>query len=410
MKINKLMLAMAVAATTIAACNKQETTPQVDVIKSLKSVTLNLSNATFTKSGTSDALMDNKVVTLNNMQVFFSDGTNLYQAYDATGNTPATTYFTAVPTGEAAQFHFLPNEVVEVIVIANHGEKALGTANAVTKIFPTTKAQLLDGIKNLSVDADQTQDAKNLPLYGIDSDLTYNGESHAEDHGHDNPVYLAADVKLVPAVARFEVVGFQYAQDGENPRKYEQVEVEQLVFRNYNTTATVNSFAGNVTAAGADENALATLPLGDGNIFTWFADMLTKGWYADEPKVVLADDVEYTWGMVPAVANVAPASEYSYHVFPGTMIPEFDLKIKGNGFTEGEGDAAVTYPTVPLYLKTETLHVATAEGAALASIEAGYIYRMAMVFDDTDFENPEKCIDLTVTVAPWAVQIIVPEF
>ena len=401
------MLTLAVAASAFAACNKQETTPQVDVNKSLKSVTLNLSNATFTKSATTDALKVNDLVTLNNMQVFFSDGTNLYQAYDATGNAPATTYFTAVPTGEPAQFHFLPNEVVEVIVIANHGQKDLGTADAQTKKFTTTKQQLLDGIKTLDVNAGQTQNAKNLPLYGIDSDLTYNGESHAEDHGHDNPVYLAADVKLVPAVARFEVVGFQYAQDGENPRKYEQVEVEQLVFRNYYTTATVNSFAGNVTAAGADEHALATLTLGDGNIFTWFADMLTEGWYADEPKVVLAateatDDVDYTWGMVPAVANVAPASEYSYHVFPGTMIPEFDLKIKGNG--------TATLPTVPLYLKTSTLRKDTADGAELASIEAGYIYRMAMVFDDTDFENPEKCIDLTVTVAPWAVQIIVPEF
>ena len=400
------MLALAVAATTIAACNKQETTPQVDVNKSLKSVTLNLSNATFTKSYTTDKLKANDVVTLNNMQVFFSDGTNLYQASDATGAAPATTYFETVPTGEAAQFHFLPNEVVEVIVIANHGQKNLGTANAETKIFPTTKAQLLDGIKNLSVDADQTQNAKNLPLYGIDSDLTYSGETHnTGDNAHNNPVYLAADVKLVPAVARFEVVGFQYAQvDETTARKYQQVEVEQLVFRNYNTAAVVKSFAGDADASGADVNAKAALPLGDGNIFTWFADMLTKGWYADEPEVVLAateatDDDDYTWGMVPAVANVAPTSEYSYHVFPGTMIPEFDLKIKGNG-TE-------TLPTVPLYLKTSKLMNGETE---LSAIEAGNIYRIAMVFDDEDFENPEKCIDLKVEVAKWAVNIIVPEF
>ena len=403
------MLTLAVAASAFAACNKQETTP-VDVNKSLKSVTLNLANATFTKSATNDALKADDAVTLNSMQVFFSDGTNLYQAYDATGKTAATTWFTAVPTGEDAQFHFLPNEVVEVIVLANHGQQDLGTVDATTKKFPTTKAQLLAKIQNLDVNAKQIQNAKNLPLYGIDSNLEFDGESHAKDHGHNNPVYLAADVKLVPAVARFEVVGFQYA---ENPnkaeatettpevpaRKYQQVGVDQLVFRNYNTTAVVNSFAGDATASGADENALATLTLGDGNIFTWFADMLTKGWYADEPAVALAKDVDYTWGMVPAVANVAPKAEFSYHVFPGTMIPEFDLKIKGNGTAD--------LPTVPLYLKTGRLMNG---GVALAEIEAGVIYRMAMVFDDNDFENPEKCIDLEVEVAEWAVKILTPEF
>ena len=363
-------------------------------------MTLNLANATFTKSATNDALKADDAVVLNNMQVFFSDGTNLYQASNAAGNGAATTYFTAVPEGEDAQFHFLPNEVVEVIVLANHGQQDLGTVDATTKKFPTTKAQLLAKIQNLDVNAKQIQNAKDLPLYGIDSNLEFDGESHAKDHGHNNPVYLAADVKLVPAVARFEVVGFQYAQvDETTARKYQQVGVDQLVFRNYNTTAVVNSFAGDATASGADENALAALTLGDGNIFTWFADMLTKGWYADEPAVALAKDVDYTWGMVPAVANVAPKAEFSYHVFPGTMIPEFDLKIKGNGTAD--------LPTVPLYLKTGRLMNG---GVALAEIEAGVIYRMAMVFDDNDFENPEKCIDLEVEVAEWAVKILTPEF
>ena len=47
MKISKLMLGMAVAATTFAACNKEDITPVVE--QGNKSVTLNIANVFQTK-------------------------------------------------------------------------------------------------------------------------------------------------------------------------------------------------------------------------------------------------------------------------------------------------------------------------------------------------------------------------
>ena len=40
----------------------------------------------------------------------------------------------------------------------------------------------------------------------------------------------------------------------------------------------------------------------------------------------------------------------------------------------------------------------------------GNIYRMAFIFSDGSFEQPEKCIELTVSVAKWQVNVLTPEF
>ena len=404
MKINKLMLALAVAASAFTACNKQETTPQVDVTKSLKSVTLNLSNATFTKSATTDKLTTTSDVALNNLQVFFSDGTNLYQAYTSDGTKPAETHFTAIPSDTNAVFHFLPNAVTEVIVVGNMGDK-IQLGEVKDKKYATKKAALLDMVNKLQIDDKKTQGASDLKLFGVDSELEITTDIHNNyDKAHNNPVYVAADITLVPAVARFEVVGFEYAQvDETTARKYFTMEVDQINIRNYHTNVVVSDFTGAVaTPTGPDQYNKADYEIGDGNVFTYFANTLAaNAWYADAVNQTL-QGANYTWGQVPAT-TAAPTSEFSYHIFPeSTLEPQFLVKLTGHVGVEGE-DGTTAGPDVPLYLMTSDL-----EG--LTSIEAGNIYRMVISFDDNDLEQPEKCIKVEVEVMKWAVNIITPEF
>ena len=78
MKINKLMLAMAVAASAFAACNKQETTPQVENQVINKSIVLNIANVMPGTKDPGSTIKDDTQVQLNSYQVFFSDGEDLY--------------------------------------------------------------------------------------------------------------------------------------------------------------------------------------------------------------------------------------------------------------------------------------------------------------------------------------------
>ena len=68
----------------------------------------------------------------------------------------------------------------------------------------------------------------------------------------------------------------------------------------------------------------------------------------------------------------------------------------------------------PLYLMTSALKVKNAnnemEALTAEDITAGNVYRMAMKFDDNNLQNPEKCIEVSITVDEWVVVAVTPEF
>ena len=48
--------------------------------------------------------------------------------------------------------------------------------------------------------------------------------------------------------------------------------------------------------------------------------------------------------------------------------------------------------------------------SAAGACASGKIYRVLYSFTDADFDEPERCVELTVTVANWTVVAVTPEF
>ena len=384
MRLSKLMLGMAVAAVSFAACNKEDITPSVE--QGNKSVTLSLANVLQTKSASNQVAADE--IKLNSFQVFFSDGTTLYSPKTVDGKGTATTRFTQQEADGLYEFHFLPKAVNQVIVVGN-----------MAQLDVTTHAALLAAVKDLTVGGEQNP--ANVRLMGIDTSLEAGKTEHAAGNNtgiqHPDP-YVHADVNLSPAVARFEITGFEYAlKTGAEKRNYTAMTVDNLSIRNYYTEAEVN-FANVPTTDEADLLNFGGALTKD-NVYVNYFNVLEAGWWLDKVGTTLAADAYAAVVNVPGATETEPAKNcYAYNVFPGAL-PQFLMQLTG---AEGGVES-------PLYLMTSALKV---DGVALTAedITAGNVYRMAMKFDDSNLQNPEKCIEVSITVDEWVVVAVTPEF
>ena len=393
MRLSKLMLGMAVAAVSFAACNKEDITPSVE--QGNKSVTLSLANVLQTKSASNQVAADE--IKLNSFQVFFSDGTTLYSPKNVDGKGTATTRFTQQEADGLYEFHFLPKAVNQVIVVGN-----------MAQLDVTTHAALLAAVKDLTVGGEQNP--ANVRLMGIDTSLEAGKTEHVADNNtgintgiqHPDP-YVHADVNLSPAVARFEITGFEYAlKTGAEKRNYTAMTVENLSIRNYYTKAEVN-FANVPTTDAADLLNFGGALTKD-NVYVNYFNVLEEGWWLDEVGTTLDADAYAAVVNVPGATETEPAKDcYAYNVFPGAL-PQFLMQLTG---AEGGVES-------PLYLMTSALKVKNANNEMVAltaeDITAGNVYRMAMKFDDSNLQNPEKCIEVSITVDEWVVVAVTPEF
>ena len=387
------MLGMAVAAVSFAACNKEDITPSVE--QGNKSVTLSLANVLQTKSASNKVAADE--IKLNSFQVFFSDGTTLYSPKTVDGNGTATTRFTQQEEDGLYEFHFLPKAVNQVIVVGNMAE-----------LDVTTHAALLAAVKDLTVGGEQNP--ANVRLMGIDTSLEAGKTEHVADNNtgintgiqHPDP-YVHADVNLSPAVARFEITGFEYAlKTGAEKRNYTTMTVDNLSIRNYYTKAEVN-FANVPTTEEADLLNFGGALTKD-NVYVNYFNVLGAGWWLDKVGTTLDADAYAAVVNVPGATETEPAKDcYAYNVFPGAL-PQFLMQLTG---AEGGVES-------PLYLMTSALKVKNSDNEMVAltaeDITAGNVYRMAMRFDDNNLQNPEKCIEVSITVDEWVVVAVTPEF
>ena len=408
MKINKLMLTLAVAASAFAACNKQETTPVVNEIGN-KSIVLNIANVvTPTKAAGTEATVGKNQVVLNNYQIFFVDGNGkFYNPKDATAsNATVPTYFTVNEGDDLThQFHFLDNNVTRVIVVGNKG----------ADFAPANEDDLWDALANVQIADQQEQNA--LILYGSDSSLEetddhYISEDAAEGvtgtDQHPSPVYKAV-ITLKPAVARFEIVGYEYAQvmkDGvAQPREYASVTVENQSLIGYYDSA---SF----TSEGEEDWTVTPGAITRQNqTYTW--DNVYQEYFLNEAAL---DKTKWYFDTVSEVVltNAAPVkalatldektaiyagNAYAYHVYPSTVeekanvVPSFIFQISGS-------DGTIT---TPMYLQTKSF-------TGLSAIEAGNVYQMNVKFDDSVLKAAEKCIDVEISVHEWVVTVVTPNF
>ena len=386
MKLSKLMLTLAVAASAFAACNKQETTPVVNDNMGNKSIVLNIANALPATKTPGTSIADQTQVTLNNYQIFFVDGNGtFYSPKDATASAAAETYFQVTEESTLShQFHFLDNNVTRVIVVGNMG----------ADFAPANETALWTALSNVAI-ADQ-QDEDDLILYGSDSDLKTTANHDSYEDQHPSPVYKA-EVNLMPAVARFEVTGYEYAQVMEEgvaqPREYASVVMNnQSLIGFYGTASLTSTGEANWTVTpGALAKPLVTYTWDNvyQDYFSELTDADKAAWYYDATAYTLNAANNY----VAAATSGETMDCYAYNVFPAA-VPSFIFQI-----TATDANGIVT----PMYLQTKGF-------TGLTSIAAGNVYQMEVEFDDTVLKAAEKCIDVKITVHKWVVTVVTPEF
>lgn len=372
MKVKFLLTAAIAASMALVSCNKEQAPVPTD--NQPKSVTVKLPNIMPTKA-TGDAVADGSQVALTDYTVFFTDAAGNVLDVPEYNDMPQTVYFdSTTEIGKAYTYHFLPANTENVVVVGNLGD--------VSKAY-TTEAQL-EKVMNVLNDNHDGQGAVALyPLYGK-SGLTQAAGLDEEDH---TPLYTAT-VNLTPRVSRFEVYAFGYnSEPGQAASSaYESVKLDKIALNNYYTQ--YNFVAA--TPSGSPVNA----PITDENAWSWMET--TSAPWADELDITLTagehllsngsaltghEDGEGATGIVT----------YGIVSNAGGQLPQLVLTLTGTK----------SGVETPLYL---------VGNFSKTTFEAGKIYRVDFVFADADFEQPERCVELTVTVANWEVVPVTPEF
>lgn len=365
----------------LASCDKNESDINAPTDKSPKSVTIKLAN--LQKNVTSRGLNGNvtsEAAKLNNFTIFFVDGEGQfhdgYAAEDVTKQTALERNFSAgdnIPT-----FHYLDASVTKVIVVGN----PTWAENA----EPENEVKL----KELTAAVADQQNVESLVLVG-EEPLVKNAQESENVPGHTEA--YKADVSILPLIARLEISAFKYSEDTDGKRDYTEIAISQVAVNNYYGTTTFANVTGGLVNETIDEATIWPYleNLGSG----WFNDKLSEG-----DVITLNATNEYKHDMLAGVTTENPTADvFAYNVPAGNKVPQVIVRLTG---TKADNE------TTPLYLVTKNLKGADNQ------FQAGYIYRMnaesPFSFTDTDLGNPAKCVDVTVTVKPWTVVAVTPEF
>lgn len=400
MKLTKLMLSAFAAIVALAACNKVET--DVPESTSLKSVKLSLENVIMTKGLAGNKIETGDPVVVNNFKVILTDASYSmeYSAKTVSGTESATFYFdgeTFAAAGNAYEFHYVDHKVTKVIAVANLGDVSL------------------QQIKSLSKSIGDQQDQEDLVLWA-EADLVATGETHTVvggDHTGESGEYaedytevFKATLALTPVISRFEVDGF-VINFSDTP-KFNKVEVTDIAFDHYYPTVGFSTADGTFKAlAGGEHIKNPDDYASQSDVFGWINNTATTGWYIDRfaaNTIVMVPDDPTTTTVAENKADTP--DPLAYHFFAGDVVPTMIIKVLVDG-----NNPAYVYTSDFISKQTNT---------ALAKLEGGKIYRMsaAGVADQTggsvpipdDFDPIQRCLDITVDVQDWVVELVTPEF
>lgn len=356
--MKNFFMTLAMVAMVATSCSKDDT-PQNDYSAPQKSVQFSLENVINTRS--LDDMISASKVTLNDCQVFFvgADG-SLYIGKNSDATADAEHYFTSAPT-ETLSFHFLPAAVEKVVVVGNYGSE-INPAN-------------LNAIKAIATEAAAQQNDENLLVYGEATLVA------STDDGHGN-TYLA-EVSVKPLVSRIEIGGF-VCEFSEVPL-YDQVDITMTALNNYYSNATIGGTLSNYSSTAISSSSA----------YPFFNDTTAPAYSKDELTNV---------SLTPSsnAVDFAQQEYIVYHTFAGD-IPQLVVRIAG--YKDGIES--------PLYLATSAFY----DGATkIEEFEAGKVYRMKFngenrfAFEDTDLNQPEKCVQVTIEAAEWVIVNVTPEF
>ena len=384
MKTIKFMCAALVAAMTLAGCQKEQ--EQLPEDKGLASVVIKLNNvAPGTKAiGGLDYDLEGKNIQLNSIQFFFSDGTTLYEAKDISQNT-ADVYFDAddlaAMGGEIkASFHFLPASVKKVIVLGNYTEKA------------ASKETDLDA----TIAIVDYQDVENFPLYAEAPLTSFTTETHEVDGSVADYKLYKVNLDIYPLVSRFEITGIGCTLPTGSTKI---LKVNKMAFADFFDRCDLRTGNGDI---------LRSVVLEEEPIFNYFQkQMLTSKWNNDFFNEAAGETKEGNSHPVLDLSVINPyvETDIAYNFFckgaqPPTLL--FDITSFQNETEMGELNGAPAY----LYTKTYKLN----SGDPVTTFEPGKIYRMDIRFAEDDLTHQAICLDITLNVVKWTVNIVTPEF
>ncbi len=390
MKATKLMLTACIAALALVSCNKEEGAPEIN--NRLKTVEVSLKNVAITSSrglaGTK--ITQNTPVKVNNFKIFLTDAEgNEYTAKTRNGSADAQTWWsTADLTTNAtnAEFHYVDPKCTKVIAVAN-------IPNDMT--YAEYKA-----LAPLQI-ADQ-QDAQNLTLW--DSKDLQNANREHNDLNDDGTTYVSdvytATLTLRPRVSRFEVDGFS-VEFNETP-KYSKIEITDIAFQNYYPLTNL------VTGVESGDIVNHMTPLTNQSVvFNWFNDATkAAAWYWDP----FTTPIEINSANADPVTHITVAdtpNPLAYHIFSCNTTPVMVIKLLADN--------------QPAYLYSTGFYK-NVEGTAtkIENFEEGKIYRMSAAgevsgdgsipFHEEDIDPMDRCLEITVDVVDWTVDLVYPEF
>lgn len=387
MKATKLMLAACVVAMALVSCNKEDDSSPMAGNR-MKSVEVSLKNVVITQTRglAGEKISNGYPVEVSNFKVFLTDAAgNEYSAKNAAGTEDAQTWWSAADLSNGAidaQFHYVDPNCTKVIAVAN-------IPNDMT--FAEYKA-----LANLKIGDEQ--DAKNLRLF---AEATLQGPTDQhQDVNQDGTTYVSdvykADLTLKPRISRFEVDGFR-VNFSETP-KYNTIKITDMAFQNY--------YPETVLATGNEVGELVNHMQDLSNqadVYNWFNDSKTVAWYWDSFEVTINATDAVTAGDTPA--------PLAYHMFSCTTAPVFVIKLLADN--------------QPAYLYSKGFYSATEkndDGTAkkIENFEEGKIYRMSAAgevandgsipIDEEDIDPMDRCLEITVDVVDWVVDLVYPEF
>ena len=382
MKTFRIMCAAMVAAMTLASCQKE----QAPEDKGLKSVEIKLNNvAVATKAvGGLDYDLEGKNIQLNSIQFFFSDGTTLYEAKDI-NQGKADVYFdadelVAMNGNIKASFHFLPASVKKVIVLGNYTEKAVA------------KETDLDATLSIA----DYQDVENFPLYAEAPLSSFTVEEHTIDGSTADYKLYKVNLDIYPLVSRFEITSIGCSLPTGSSKI---MKVNKMAFADFYDKCSLRT---------GDGDLLRSVVLEEEPIFNYFQkQMLTSKWNNDFFNEV--DGVQLEGNSHPvmelSVDNPYDDTDIAYNFFcKGAPSPTllFDITTFQSAAYMAEKNGAPAF----LYTKTYRLN----SGDPVTIFEPGKIYRMDVRFAEDDLTHQAVCLDITLNVVKWTVNIVTPEF
>ena len=374
------------AALVFSSCQQHE--EFVNPNTRMKSISVSLKNALVTRGYAGDEqIKANSKVQVNNFKIFLTDALgNEYNAKTADGKENAQTWWETanLTTALQAEFHYVDPNCTKVVAVANIPQDM-------------TFEQYL-AFTNLKID--EEQDATSLTLY---SEETLSGpvDQH-HDLNADGTTYVSdvykADLVLKPRISRFEVDGFR-VDFGDNPL-YKKIEITDILFQNYYPET---SLKGGVES-GTLVNHIANLN-DQSVVYNWFNDTgKAKGWYWDAFSLTINST-----DAIPAKDTPTPLA---YHMFASDVSPVMVIKLLADD--------------QPAYLFTKGFYSATEvdennNSKKIDVFEEGKIYRMSapginnpsdgsIVIDEDDIDPMDRCLEISVDVVDWTVDLVYPEF